>query len=118
MRFTFQSWVPVLLLGGLFGCAAPRTTTPPTATPKVEATALAQPVLSPEEVERRADAHAHYATAIIHELNEEPEQAADELFKAALKDPANEGLVLDVTRKLLQFKRNDKALELLVQASG
>ena len=83
---------------------------------KAEAPAPAPP--SPEELDRRAEAHAHYATAIIHELNEEPEQAADELFQAALKDPSNESLVMDVTRKLLQFKKNDKALELLVNASS
>lgn len=101
----------------LAGCAArPAPSSPSLST--VSTNAPSQNVLSPEEIDRRAEAHAHYATAIIHELNEEPEQAAEELFQAALKDPANENLVLDVTRKLLQFKKNDKALELLVKASS
>lgn len=69
-------------------------------------------------MDRRAEAHAHYGAAIIHELNEEPEKAAEELFQAALKDPVNETLVLDVTRRLLQFKKIDKALELLVSATS
>ena len=101
----------------LAGCASPRTTAGKTPA-KAEATEPASEVLAPEEVDRRAEAHAHYATAIIHELNEEPEKAADELFQAALKDPANEALVLDVTRRLLQFKKNDKALELLVNTTS
>lgn len=117
MRFTIYLRVPVWLLGGvlLAGCAS--RTAPPPAAPTA-GVSNATTVLPPEEVERRAEAHAHYATAIIHELNEEPELAADELFQAALKDPANESLVLDVTRKLLQFKKNDKALELLLKATA
>ncbi|HZO84502.1 MAG TPA: tetratricopeptide repeat protein [Verrucomicrobiae bacterium] len=120
MPFTFQVPVPVLLLGGLLlgGC----TTRPASPSSLPSASSSNAPpskvIASPEELERRAEAHAHYATAIIHELNEEPERAADELFQAALKDPANETLVLDVTRKLLQFKKNEKALELLVKATS
>ncbi|HKQ38245.1 MAG TPA: tetratricopeptide repeat protein [Verrucomicrobiae bacterium] len=120
MPFTIQSGIPVLLMGGLLlaGCASPRTTTAGKTPARAEAAEPAADVLPPEEVDRRAEAHAHYATAIIHELNEEPEKAADELFQAALKDPTNEALVLDVTRRLLQFKKNDKALELLVNATA
>src|SRR5436190_4635634 len=116
MPSIFNVRLPVLLLGGLLlvSCATQRK--PAATKDKAEAPAPAPP--SPEELDRRAEAHAHYATAIIHELNEEPEQAADELFQAALKDPSNESLVMDVTRKLLQFKKNDKALELLVNASS
>src|SRR5688572_3730893 len=97
--------IPVLLLGGLLlgGCATSRTAAPAKAA-REAAEPPAPAIMSAEELERRAEAHAHYATAIIHELNDEPEQAADELFQAALKDPNNEALVLDVTRKLLQFK--------------
>lgn len=102
----------------LTGCASPRTAASTKTRAKAEASQPAPEVLAPEEVDRRAEAHAHYATAIIHELNEEPEKAADELFQAALKDPANESLVLDVTRRLLQFKKHDKALELLVNATS
>jgi tetratricopeptide (TPR) repeat protein len=120
MPFKFQFGISVLALGGLLlaGCAAPRTSSPAQVGRGVPAEPAPQNILPPEEVERRAEAHAHYATAIIHELNEEPEKAADELFQAALKDPANENLVLDVTRRLLQLKKNDKALELLVKASS
>jgi tetratricopeptide (TPR) repeat protein len=119
MPYTFQPWVSVLLLGGLLlaGCTSPRATAPKAAL-KAPAAEPAQSPLSAEEVERRSEAHAHYATAIIHELNEEPERAADELFKAALKDLGNETLVLDVTRRLLQFKKQEKAMELLVNATS
>ena len=119
MPFTIQSGFPVLLLGGLLlaGCASPRATSPKTALTPERAQPAAD-VLTPEEVDRRAEAHAHYGTAIIHELNEEAEKAADELFQAALKDPRNETLVLDVTRRLLQFKKIDKALQLLESATA
>lgn len=120
MLCRFYPAVPVLLLGGLLlaGCAARKPSPSTTTSPIADGVVSNATVLSPEEIERRADAHAHYATAIIHELNEEPELAADELFQAALKDPANESLVLDVTRKLLQFKKLDKALELLLKATS
>jgi hypothetical protein len=110
MPFTFQLPVPVLILGALLlgGCATKPASS--SSSPSASSSNAPPPkvIASPDELERRAEAHAHYATAIIHELNEEPERAADELFQAALKDPANETLVLDVTRKLLQFKKNEK----------
>src|SRR5688572_4737665 len=120
MPFTFQVPVPVLILGGLLlgGCATRPVSSSSSPSASSSNAPLSKVIASPEELERRAEAHAHYATAIIHELNEEPERAADELFQAALKDPSNETLVLDVTRKLLQFKKNEKALELLVKATS
>ena len=114
-------------MGGLLlaGCAAPAPKNHADASLKPSAarpagnnfTNVAREILSPEELDRRAEAHARYAAAIIHELNEEPELAADELYQAALNDLGNESLVLDVTRRLLQFKKNDKALDLLQKAT-
>src|SRR5437764_4061965 len=60
-----------------------------------------------------AQAHAHYAAAVIHEMNEETEAALEEFYKAGLDDVENEDLVLEVTRRLLQNKQQEKALELL-----
>jgi tetratricopeptide (TPR) repeat protein len=63
------------------------------------------------------DAHARYAAGVVHELNLEPESALDDYYNAALLDPTNEPLILDVSQQLLQAKRPEKALELLSHAS-
>jgi len=64
------------------------------------------------------EAHAHYGAGVIHEMNEEPELALQEYYEAALKDPANESLVLTVSRRLLLANQLDKALELLTRAAA
>src|SRR5688500_7787177 len=115
MPFTFHSIWAGVALGGLLlaGCASPskkeaRAPAHAALQPaSAESTHTSAALLSPEDLDRRAEAHARYAAAIIHELNEEPEAAADELYQAALNDLGNESLVLDVTRRLLQFKKND-----------
>jgi len=66
--------------------------------------------------ERLARAHAHYAAAIIHEMNDEREEALDDYYLAAQNDPANEPLILEVTRRFLQKRQPEKALELLAKA--
>src|SRR5688572_12179350 len=52
-------------------------------------------ILSSEASERRAEGHAHYAAGMVHDWNEEWDQAAGEYYAAALADPSNEVLVLD-----------------------
>ena len=71
----------------------------------------------PEAVERRAEAHARYATGVILDLNEDPEGAVEEYNKAALSDVRDEELVLEVTRRLLQLRQQETALELLKKAT-
>ncbi len=73
---------------------------------------------SPEAVERRTEAHARYAAAILHDWDEEPEEAAAEFYKAAIADPGNESLVLEVSQRLLQLKQIDKALDVLTKATA
>jgi tetratricopeptide (TPR) repeat protein len=63
------------------------------------------------------DAHAHYAAGVVHEMNLEPESALDDYYHAAILDPTNENLVLDVAQQFLQAKRPEKALELLTNAA-
>jgi tetratricopeptide (TPR) repeat protein len=50
-------------------------------------------------------------------MNLEPESALDDYYNAALLDPTNEPLVLDVAQQFLQAKRPEKALDLLSRAS-
>ncbi len=66
----------------------------------------------------RIEAHAHYSAAVIHEANGEPALALQEYYQAARKDPADEALVLEVSRRFLQADRPKEAMELLVRASA
>jgi tetratricopeptide (TPR) repeat protein len=70
----------------------------------------------PSEV--AAQAHAHYGAGVILEMEDEPEAALKEYEQAALKDPGNEWLMLDVSRRLLQNRQPERALELLTQAAA
>ncbi len=65
------------------------------------------------DLQNTIDAHAHYAAGVIHEMNLEPEAALEDYYQAALLDPTNQSLVVDVSQQFLQAKRPEKALELL-----
>jgi tetratricopeptide (TPR) repeat protein len=67
---------------------------------------------------KAAEAHAHYAVGVIHEMNDESQAALAEYYQAALSDLANEPLVLDVSRRFLQSKQPEKALELVTHAAA
>ena len=75
---------------------------------------------SPSEppTEKVAQAHAHYAAAVVHEMNDETEAAVEDFFIAASDDPADEALVLEVSRRLLQNKQPERALDLLTRAAA
>src|SRR5512133_2546564 len=68
--------------------------------------------------EKLAKAHAHYAAGVIHEMNNEDDAALEEFRQAALNDPDNEGLCLEVSRRFLQKKDLEKALEILSLATS
>jgi tetratricopeptide (TPR) repeat protein len=68
--------------------------------------------------DKASQAHAHYAAAIIHDMNDESEAALEDYFQAACDDPRDEGLVLEVSRRLIQNKQIDKALTLLTRATA
>lgn len=74
--------------------------------------------LTERELQRRARAQAHYAAALIHELNEQRALALEEFTKAARTNPDDETLTLEVTRRLLAGKQPDQALELLLVAAA
>jgi tetratricopeptide (TPR) repeat protein len=68
--------------------------------------------------EKAAQAHAHYAAAVIHDMNDETEAALEDYFKAASDDPSDEELVLEVSRRFIQNKQLEKALDLLSRAAA
>jgi tetratricopeptide (TPR) repeat protein len=129
-------FVPVVLaiILGLLGCTSSKTSRPAGNSARDDSSAEVVDYSS-AAVKARTESLAHYSAAILHEQNDEPELAADEYFRAAMADPANEALVLEATTRLLRFrpiskddekpaKMRDKALELLkkttarVDASG
>lgn len=73
---------------------------------------------SPEAVEKRTEAHARYATGVLLDWEEESDQAAEEFYKAALSDPNNEDLALEVSQRLIQGKQLEKAVEVLSKATA
>src|SRR5262245_1468899 len=108
--------IVVLLALGLLcaGCAGPAS---PRSAAKKSKSAPGELDQSPEAVERRTEAHARYAAGVVLDLNENPQAAVEEYFKAAMADVNEESLVLEVTRRLLQLRQQDKALQLLQEAS-
>src|SRR5438445_193709 len=55
--------------------------------------------------EKAAKAHAHYAAGVIHEINDEAEAALQEYYEAAMADPENDTLTLEVSRRFAQNKQ-------------
>ncbi len=123
-------FVPVLLAIalGLLGCTASRPVRTSGAANDGESSA-GEVDYSSSSVKARTESLAHYSAAVLHEQNDELELAADEYFRAAMADPANEMLVLEATTRLLRFrpiskddekpaKMREKALELLKKATS
>src|SRR5262245_51845233 len=97
-----QGLAGFLLAFVLAGCQTPGNNPPP---PNGDAdSAEAEAAL-----QMRAEASAHYAAAVIHSLNEEAAEAAQEYDAATRKDPDNEALVLDVSRRLVQMRQVEAA---------
>ena len=111
-------WSAVLLSGTLVvGCQS-RPARASKATPGADASGSAAEKSADVPSDKLAQAHAHYAAAVVHDMNEETEAALEEYYKAASDDPADEALVLEVSRRLIQNKQLDKALELLTRAAA
>ncbi len=90
----------------------------PPATNAAPRLAAAEDEFSPAAVEQRIEAHAHYGAAIVYDMRDEPEPAAEELYQAALHDLSNESFILEASRRLMQLKQNDKAAILLGKATA
>jgi tetratricopeptide (TPR) repeat protein len=118
-RKFIQQATPFLLALLLAGCA---TSVPhhhsTTAKPRtaVDELAIENPLESASS-EKTAAAHAHYGAGVIQEMNGDLDAALENYRQAALEDPGNEWLVLEVSRRLLQNKKPEQALEVLTRAS-
>ena len=112
-------WGVVTLAGALLvdGCRAAPKLPPPGAagkpakkSPAKSSAKRANGKASPAKL---ASAHAHYAAGVVHELNGETDLAMEEFLRAAQEDPEDETLTLEISRRMLQAKQPEKALEFL-----
>ncbi len=106
-------WALVCVLAGLLaGCRTPSSTSHPPAKTHGMTKAGTYPV---EDV---AAAHTHYSAGVLHDLQENPAAAIKEYYLAALSDPGDESLILEVSRRLILDKQPDKAIEILKRATA
>lgn len=73
---------------------------------------------SSSAVEARVEAHARYAAAVLDELRDDHQAAAENYFKAALADAGDETLVLEAAGRLLRQKQVDRAIEVLKKCAS
>jgi tetratricopeptide (TPR) repeat protein len=121
MLFRLCLWALVLAASGALvgGCGSSRTD----ATPSREKSVATSPSSKRSSgrktsAEDLATAHAHYASAVIHEMNGEADEALGEYTAAATNDLSDEELLLDVSRRLVVAKQPEKAIELLTRATA
>ena len=69
------------------------------------------------KMERRIRAMAHYAAGVAHRERGEGEEAVEEFYQAALADPTNEKVVMEVVQFLLLSRQKGKLFQLLVRAT-
>ncbi len=109
--------LPLVLLAGCQG-TPPRPDTGAQPGPTEPSRGAARRGEGPPEIDRLAQAHAHYGTALIHDLSGEPAAALEHFQAAALDDPQNAGLTLEATRRFLQANQPESALALLTNATA
>ncbi len=98
------------------GCSTSRPTR--VAQQPSDAPVMAEPAASKGVDKKQIEAHAHYAQALIYDLDDEPELALKEFSAAAVDDPSNEELVLELTRRYLVLKQPEQALDVLLKAAA
>ena len=118
MRLNQSSIWATLLAGGLLfvGCATDQTAYLPKFKP-VQPVEVA-PTRDAEELERRIQAMAHFGAGVSYELRGEQAKAQEEFYQAAMADSTNEPVVVEVARRLIRQKDSDRAISLLIQATG
>ena len=68
-------------------------------------------------MERRILAMAHYAAGVAHRERGEGREATEEFYQAALADPTNEKIVMEVVQILLRSRQSEKLFQLLIKAT-
>ncbi|HVM51126.1 MAG TPA: tetratricopeptide repeat protein [Candidatus Acidoferrum sp.] len=86
--------------------------------PRESAAQLKRELAEERNLARASDAHAHYARGVIHEMNDEQDAANEEYYRAALEDPGNDFLTLEVSRRFMENKQPERALEVVTRAAA
>lgn len=116
MVFRTRMVLPILVLAGLLSAsaaAAPRSATQPTHRPGKSA-----PHAAGSQPDKVAAAHAHYAAGVVQALSGDPELALEEFRQAAQLDPTDEELTMDVSRRFVERRHLEQALELLKRSAA
>ena len=83
------------------------------------AASASAPAKSEAEQKKTIEAHAaHYMQALTYDMEDKPDEVLEEFNQAALNDPSNEDLVLELTRRQIQKHQLDKALGVLTRATS
>jgi len=117
-RMKASHFILVFGLSGLFisGCStAPTHSAQASSGPKGRGKAAESRV---HLVKGNADAFAHFAAGESYFDNEDAVGTLKQWQEAALADPSNERLVIEVAAQLMQDKNNDKALALLSKSAS
>lgn len=108
-RYWYSRLAPLIVIAAIVGGCG---TVPSGSTVGVDRKARAEPTaVADRALESQAQAHAHFAMGVMHDLNGEQDLALEEFWKAAQADLGNEQLVSDVARRLLQTHQTKKAVE-------
>ena len=86
--------------------------------PKESSRAIKREMAEERAIARAAEAHAHFARGVLHEMNDEQDAASEDYYRAAMEDPGNELLVLEVSRRFLESKQPEKALDVVTRAAA
>ncbi len=70
------------------------------------------------ELQRRAEAQAHYAAGIVHQLGGNALAAADEFYEAAQANPKDAELLFEVSGRLIEARQFTRAVEVLKLAAA
>lgn len=103
----------------LGGCHAPPSARAKSRHPAAVTSSKVSPADSTSEsaLLERSRAHAHFAAGVIHDMNSENVAAKENYTQAALRDPGNEDLVLDVSRRLIQARDFENALAVVSRSA-
>jgi tetratricopeptide (TPR) repeat protein len=117
-RMKALHFILVLGLSGLFfsGCSTASTRTAQTSSAAKGKSKAAESRV--HFVKGNADAFAHFAAGESYFDNEDAAGTLKQWQEAALADPSNERLVIEVAAQLMQDKNNDKALAILSKSAN
>jgi tetratricopeptide (TPR) repeat protein len=115
MVFSRHSLTILAAIGGMLLAGCSSVSQPGAAAARNGGTHATAPSAAVDE--DLVQAHAHYAQGLIYEMDNDEDAALVEFSQAALNDPRNEELALELTRRFVQRKEPEKAEEILVKAA-